>query len=337
MIRKLQVAAIALTLLSACADAVAPNLPKGDGAASPSVASTPRSSAPAQAPQTTVGLSGKLAFSISGSLGILQGRQVSYLPPKAAYQPAISPDGTGIVFVAMGDSFSDLYFLPLPEGAPVRLTKNQSPQTPGSEAYVRNSVWAFNPCWLSSQHVVYLSDAGTFDLALWQIDLSGRRTRLALPPPGVKGLGKPACSPDGSKIAVSAYQEGTTQIWILDLRSGSWKQLTQLPGGAYDPAWSPKDSIIAFAGRDSVGNTDIWLTTSSGPAPQRITDLGRARAPAWAPDGQRLAFLLEDQGLFNLWVTDLTWNSDGSVTVGKPQQVTRNLPIDANSGVSWGP
>lgn len=316
---------------------LSPVPPQKDSTVPPAARETSPSRPVAQAPQPGLRLPGKLVFSVAGKIEILQAGEALELSPSNAYQPAAAPDGRGVAFVSIGDSYSDLYFQPLPTGDPVRLTKNQSPLPPGSEGYVKNSVWAFSPCWLDGQRLAYLSDSGSFELALWQIDISGRRARLSLPPPGTSGLGKPACAPDGTRVAASAYQGNTTQIWILDLRTGAWKQLTDLPAGAYDPAWSPTGELIAFAGRAPDGTTDIWLTVPGNATPQRVTNLGRARAPAWAPDGQHLAFLVEDRGIFNIWVMELTRNTDGSVTVGRPQQVTRYLMIDANSGISWGP
>ncbi len=282
-------------------------------------------------------LPGKLAVTTPDGIAILQGGAKTLLSAKSAQQPALSPDGTLIAFVVRGDSYADLYFMRLPDGEPQQLTKNKSPLPQGSQGYVLNSVWAFNPCWLDGQRLAYLSDAGTPDLALWQVDLSGRRSRLAMSPPGTRGLGKPSCAPDGSRIVASAFSDDTTQLWLLDLRSGIWKKLTDVPRGAYDPAWSPQGDLIAFAGRNAEMGTDIWLTTAAGAGPQRITDLATARSPAWSPDGQRLAFLVEDRGIFNLWTVALTFNPDGSLTVSRPEQITFNLPIDPNGGVSWSP
>jgi hypothetical protein len=38
---------------------------------------------------------------------------------------------------------------------------------------------------------------------------------------------------------------------------------------------------------------------------------------------------------FDLWVADITPEADG-LRIGKPRQLTTNLGIDADSGLSWG-
>jgi Tol biopolymer transport system component len=54
--------------------------------------------------------------------------------------------------------------------------------------------------------------------------------------------------------------------------------------------WSPGGDQIAFeSNRD--GNFDVWLVSSSGGEPRRITDLaGTYKVPEWSPDGRQIAF-----------------------------------------------
>jgi TolB protein len=78
-------------------------------------------------------------------------------------------------------------------------------------------------------------------------------------------------------------------------------------------------------------------TSGSNPAPQRLTTLGMARAPAFSPTGRLLAFLAIPPGEdgFELWVARLSLRSDGTVRATDVQQLTTGLGIDAASGVSW--
>lgn len=59
--------------------------------------------------------------------------------------------------------------------------------------------------------------------------------------------GSPVWSPDGNKIAfVSRRHDGPGQIYLLDLRGGEAKKLTNLPVGVFSIKWFPTGDRIAF-------------------------------------------------------------------------------------------
>ena len=81
--------------------------------------------------------------------------------------------------------------------------------------------------------------------------------------------------------------------------------------GIVSPAVSPDGSQVAFS---ALG--DLWLHTIGGEA-ERLTDDPWIEAdPAWSPDGGRLAFASDRDGLLDLYVRDLGAGSDRRVTEG---------------------
>ncbi|MBF8305811.1 MAG: amidohydrolase [Acidobacteria bacterium] len=68
-----------------------------------------------------------------------------------------------------------------------------------------------------------------------------------------------ARSPDEEGIAFNSDRESDNMnLWMHPLAGGAGSQITQGPGGDYQPDWSPDGkSLVFFALRS--GNADIWL------------------------------------------------------------------------------
>lgn len=57
-----------------------------------------------------------------------------------------------------------------------------------------------------------------------------------------------ALSPDGSSLAfVSTRGGGSTDVYVLDLKTRRVRNLTDSPGGDFRPSWSPRGDRIAFS------------------------------------------------------------------------------------------
>lgn len=71
------------------------------------------------------------------------------------------------------------------------------------------------------------------------------------------------------------------------------RPLTSSPGNARDPAVSPDGSRVAYAWNGGAGeDLSLYVQLTDGESRLRLTSTAGAedRAPAWAPDGQRLVF-----------------------------------------------
>src|SRR5215212_4340052 len=232
---------------------------------SPSLAASP-SPSPSASPSpvaVTLGRPGLLAVEQAGRVLLVDPeRQQSVrvlVASSDSREPRWSPDGRSVLIVGGAGPGAELRLLPAAGGAARRLTSNGRPEHAA----------AWSP---RGDHVAYV--------------LSRRL--------GTDGQDDPA-EPE--------------EIWLLEVATGEDRKVAD----GFDPAWSPDGRWIAYAtngGRDGQGARDnaIRVTSIDRPDDRPLLATGdlppdllpafglpihpqtvRLRAPAWSPDGLRLA------------------------------------------------
>ena len=111
---------------------------------------------------------------------------------------------------------------------------------------------------------------------------------------------EPRLSPDGRRVAYTAEACGARQVFILDLRSGTTRQLTASEKAVSDPQWAPDGAHLAFVRDDA-----IWMIGVDGSRPTVVADHpAGSRSPRWAPDGRQIAFISRRRGWSQVWVQE---------------------------------
>ena len=101
---------------------------------------------------------------------------------------------------------------------------------------------------------------------------------------------EPAWSHDGTKLAFSSDRGDPLgsdyNIWVLDLRTGVLREMTNDPGTDTMPSFSPDDKEIAFISTRE-NSQSVWAVSVADGAQRRVTDPKiKADAPSWGPSGQ---------------------------------------------------
>lgn len=118
-----------------------------------------------------------------------------------------------------------------------------------------------------------------------------------------------ALSPDGKTLAfVSTRDGGTTNIWLKDLSSSRYTNLTRQPSGTFRPSWSPDGKWIAFSSdRDAqpgrfpgqwehLQSLGVYVIRPDGTGLRRLTRKdGVAGSPTWSADGRKVLYYETDE------------------------------------------
>ena len=112
-------------------------------------------------------------------------------------------------------------------------------------------------------------------------------------------------TPDG-RHAVYVVNDGKkSEIYELDINTGSSSQLTDLKQSLGSPEISPDSQLIIFHYHEEKGNTQLWLMNRDGSDPHEFYSVAGhdAHDGTWSPDGSQILFafgLAENNKLYTI-------------------------------------
>jgi TolB protein len=180
--------------------------------------------------------------------------------------PAISPDGSQIVFAGSQRGNTDIYVVGVNGGNLRRLTNTHSLEAA--------------PEWSpTGRQILYTSDQ-TGVPQIWLMDAEGTGARQFSFAGNWNDEG--TWSPDGARIAFACRNEGDFNICIMDIATGRTVQLTA-EGSNSHPAWSPDGGKIVYQSRRG-GSTQIYtMDAADGKNKRLLSDAGNNTQPVWLP------------------------------------------------------
>lgn len=153
-----------------------------------------------------------------------------------------------------------------------------------------------------------------------------------------------AWSPDGERIAFTAWQEVGQVVYIINVDGErNPQQLTANIANAISPTWSPDGKMLAFSWSPAA-NVEVFAAPVEGLEMPVRSDrvLERLTAnpsyeswPAWSPDGRYIAFTSDRDDNSEIYVIDAACVVEPDECEGTMRRLTRHTARDV--APSWTP
>jgi len=224
-----------------------------------------------------------------------------------------SPNGDRFAFISDRSLYNDLYLASAIDGEiDRRLIKGERTGDFESLRFFSTSI-SWSP---DGRHLALPAKEGGEDvLVIFDVEENRQSYRHKV---GLDGLRSPSWSPDGEGIVFVGLQGGRSDLFAIDVDGTNLEQLTDSRHAARDPQWSPDGRTIAFT-TDIGPETDFerlafgdfvvgLLDLESGEVEVPPGQSGKSITPQWSPEGDRLVFVSDRNGISNIYVMDI----DGS-------------------------
>ncbi len=229
-------------------------------------------------------------------------------------EPAVSPDGSKIAFTSFAKTYPGIFVYSVETGRPLpfynqNASLNSTPNfTPDGKHIVYASTAAggdpqlymadvdgknfkrisfrraievepkVNP--KTGSDVLFVSGPGPQQI--YKTDLNGSSVEMASP--GGGEAANPSWHPDGQIMAFAwtrGFATGAFNIFIMDIVSRSYSQLTHDEGRNENPTWAPDGRHLVFMSNRNGRKMQIFTMLADGTEVKQLTTQGENRSPVW--------------------------------------------------------
>jgi Tol biopolymer transport system component len=222
--------------------------------------------------------------------------------------PAVSPDGSQVVFLSEKDRFSiEMFRADVATGKIEKKILKTALDSHYESLQFINSAGDWHP---NGREFVFAGvSKGKPILTVIDAEHGGKVREFKIDEAGE--IFNPSWSPDGRYIVYAASVGGLMDLFIIDVETQERRRLTDDEYAELQPAWSPDGKWIAFVtDRFTTNLSDLdWgnyrlaiLDVETGEI-VRVPDFpnGKNINPQWSADGSSLYFLSDQNGITNIY------------------------------------
>jgi len=241
--------------------------------------------------------------------------------------PALSPSGDRMAFLSNRKGYFEIYLVSSFDNTITRkLVEGETRESLEEMHWLRPGM-GWSP---DGKRIVFAAKGGARDVIhILDVEKAEITDTYSF---DLDGIFSPSWSPDGRRIAFEGVSDGQSDIYVFNIKSGKLVKVTDDVFSDLSPSWSPDGRRIAFASdRGSFPDSlaagevrmqdppklqyDIYVINSDGSGLRRLTS-GDAdeRTPVWSPDGGRIAFTSDRNGIFNIYIYSLEDNTIYPIT-----------------------
>ncbi|GAB4332708.1 MAG: basic secretory protein-like protein [Calditrichia bacterium] len=232
--------------------------------------------------------------------------------------PAITPQGDKIAYISDRSGTQNIYLMSALDGKEIKvLVKGQRSESFEELHFLRPGM-SFSP---DGSKLAFTAKSGPYD-AIYIIDINTdevEKHELKL-----NGAFTTSWSPDGKYIAFVGNQDNRSDLYLFEIGTAEIKRLTNDIFTDDQPSWSPDGRYLAFvsdrgdyASQEALPDDfkmskynyefrDIYLYDLQERKITRVTNTPWEESfPIFTPDGEKLAFISDENGIYNIYFKDL--------------------------------
>ena len=236
------------------------------------------------------------------------------------FWPSVSPQGDRIAYFSDRRQYNDVYIMSAFDGRVLSRTVRAERNLMFEAIPLLRTSITWSP---DGTRLALVAGSGGRD-RLYVVSAENGKLLQSLEIPADE-LSFPAWSPVSDSIVVSGLAGGRSDLYVVNVKTRAVTRLTDDAWDEKEPAWSPDGTRLAFASdrmspvvlnperrTDGFGRYALFQMAVATRQTSFLLDTsGDDHAPAWSPDGSKLAFITDRSGASNLALFDLR---DSSVT-----------------------